>query len=315
MLKKLEEEIQEIYKKINPSLFELKFKNLWTTGFSFDKERLITILPQVEENESILFFDKDGNEYKGEIEGWDEFTKIAIIKTTKELRIPEFAKFDENLPKIALSFSLKGKGSFLILPIYEENNGKIFIETKIPPSFSGAPIVNHEGKIFGILRGGKIDFDIIEKIETKKLKEKLPYFYYQFNLPHTTIGYTYDYILKRVNLMKEKGKIYEGFLGILVDYKEGEGLKVNKVLQNSPAEKAGLREDDIIVSYDEKKYHNVKDFVYDVKSTPSNSEVKMEIKREGVIKTIKVKLGRKEKKFKIKHEKKFKDLLKLWILE
>ncbi|MEN3045768.1 MAG: S1C family serine protease [Candidatus Hydrothermales bacterium] len=315
ILKKIEEEIQEIYKKINPSLFELKFKNLWITGFTLDKERIITILPYVEEDESIIFFDKDGNKYRGEIEGWDEFTRIAVIKTTRELKIPEFAEFDKNLPKIALAFSLKGKGSFLILPIYEENNGKILIETKISPSFSGAPIVNHEGKIIGILRGAKIDFELIEKIEKEKLKEKLPLFYYQFSLPHISIGYTYDYIKKRVNLIKERGKVYEGFLGILVDFKEGEGIKINKVLRDSPAEKAGLKEDDIIVSYNEKKYWNVKDFINDVKSTPSNSEVKMEIKRDGKIKSIIVKVGKKEKKFKLKREKRIRDLLKIWIIE
>ncbi|MEO0270055.1 MAG: hypothetical protein ABIN73_09985, partial [candidate division WOR-3 bacterium] len=44
-LKKIEDEIIELYKKISPSIFELKFKNLWSTGFSFEKNRIITILP------------------------------------------------------------------------------------------------------------------------------------------------------------------------------------------------------------------------------------------------------------------------------
>lgn len=318
-LKKIEEEIIEFYKKISPSIFELKFKNYWITGFSFERGRLITILPETEEGEEIYFYDKEGNEYTGKIEGWDEVTHIALIKTEENFNIPEFSKFVQNFPKLAISFSIKGKGNFLILSIYDERKGKIFIEGDIPSSFSGAPILNSEGKIIGILRGKRFSLDIFESLDIEEFKEKHPYIFHpKLEKPdffYKTIGYTYDYILKRVNLIKEKGKVYEGFLGILIDYKEDEGIYIKKILDNSPAEKADLKEGDVILSYAGNKYKDIKEFVDDVKNTTPGSEVKMEIKRKGEIKNIKVKVGKREKFYKIKLKERFKDLFKEWFEE
>ncbi|MEO0292567.1 MAG: S1C family serine protease [candidate division WOR-3 bacterium] len=318
-LKKIEDEIIEFYKKVSPSIFELKFKNLWSTGFSFEKNRIITILPEVEEGENIYFYDIEGKEYKGEIEGWDESTHIALIKTEENLKVPEFSKFEHNFPKLLISFSIKGKGNFLLLTVYDEKKGKIFIEGNVPPSFSGAPILNTEGKIVGILRGKRVSFEIFESIDIEELKEKHPFILYPESklseFPYKTIGYTYDHILKRVNLIKEKGKIYEGFLGVLIDYKEKEGIYIKRILKDSPAEKAGLNEGDIILSYAGNEYKDLKDFVDDVKNTTPGSEVKMEIKRNDEIKTVKVKIGKREKGYKIKLKEKLKDLFKDWFEE
>ncbi len=315
-LKKLEEEIDLLYGKISPSIFEIKFKNFWVTGFSFEKNRVITILPEVERGEIIYFYDEKGKEYKGEIEGWDEYTHIALIKTEEDLMTGEFSKFDYNFPKLVISFSIKGKGSFLLLSIYDEKKGEIFIEETISPSFSGAPILNTEGKIIGILRGKKLTFDVLEDIDIEMLKIKHPQFLYvepgNKDIYFKTIGYTYDYVLKRVNLIKEKGEIYEGFLGILLDYDEDKGIYIKKVLEDSPAEKGGLEEDDIIISYNDNQYENIRDFVEDVKNTPPETEVKIKIKREGEIKTLNIKIGKREKKFKIKWKNKLEDLLKEW---
>ena len=331
-LKKLDEEIRGIYKKISNSIFDIKLSHFYSTGFAFEKERIITILPEVEEGETVTVYQKNGEKFYGKIEGWDELTHIAVIKTEKNLKVPEFSKFEHLFPQLVLSFSLKGYGNFIMLSIYDEKGGKIYLEGDTPPSFSGAPVVNTRGKIIGILRGKKYSFDILQDIEWKKFYEKkeedgvtnykkykmflpekyfLPELYYH-EVSFKTVGYTYDYIIKRVNLIKEKGKIYPGFLGILIDYEDGVGIYIKRVLDGSPAEEAGLRKGDVIISFAGKEYDNLMEFVDAVKNTPAGTEVKMEIKRNNEIKDIKVKIGKRGKHFGRNFEEEFKKFFKKW---
>jgi len=303
-LKKLDEEIREIYVKISESLFDIKLRHFYSTGFVFEKERIITILPEVEEGETVVIYTRDGEKFYGKIEGWDELTHIGIIKAEKNLKVPEFSKFEPTFPQLVFSFSLKGQGNFIMLPVYNEKDGKIYLEGNIPPSFSGAPLVNTEGKIIGILRGKKYSFYIPKKFS-------LPELYYH-ELSFKTLGYTYDYIIKRVNLIKEKGKIYKGFLGIIIDYEEEIGIYIKRVLENSPAEKAGLRKGDIILSFGGKKYENPMEFVEAVKEIPPGSEVRMEIKRNDKIEEIKVKIGKRERDLRENFKEEIKGIFKKW---
>jgi len=331
-LRKLDKEIRQIYAKISNSLFDIKLRHFYSTGFAFEKKRIITILPEVEEGETVTVYNREGEKFYGKIEGWDELTHIAVIKTQKDLKVPEFSKFSHIFPQLVLSFSLKGRGNFIIFSVYDERDGKIYIEGNTPPSFSGAPLINSGGKIIGILRGKKYSFEILQDIDWEKFykneEEKgiedyrkyrmflpgkyfLPELYYH-EVSFKTVGYTYDYIIKRVNLIKEKGKIYPGFLGIIIDYEEGVGIYIKRVFENSPAEEAGLRKGDVILSFGGREYDNLTDFVDAVKNTPAGSEVKMEIKRNGEVKDIKVKLGKRGKHSGKNFEEEFKKFFKKW---
>lgn len=80
-----------------------------------------------------------------------------------------------------------------------------------------------------------------------------------------------------------------------IDY----GVIVDKVIENSPAEKGGVEKGDVILKIEGEKITDMDDFIYLVKKNP-NKEVKIEISRKGKKKSIKVKLGEKEEKELIK---------------
>ncbi len=229
-LEKIEKEIRSIYKKISNSIFEIKFNRFYSTGFVFEKNVVITILPEVDTGEEVLLINNE-KKIKGKIKGWDELTHIAIIEVNEDLPVPDFEKFERKFPQLALCFSLKGKGNFLFFSIYDEKSGKLYLDGVFPPGFSGAPIVDTKGKIIGILRGKAFAFENFEQFFNKKLRNFEPFFYL-YDISYKIKGYTYSCILKRVNLMKERGKVYPGFLGIVIDYKEGKGIYIRKVLKN-----------------------------------------------------------------------------------
>jgi len=72
------------------------------------------------------------------------------------------------------------------------------------------------------------------------------------------------------------------------------GIRVKKVLKDSPAEKAGIEEDDILISYNGKKVYDSKDLVNMVRKSDIDDEVTIGYYREGKQKEVSVKIAKKE---------------------
>jgi len=69
---------------------------------------------------------------------------------------------------------------------------------------------------------------------------------------------------------------------------DGYGVMINKVTEDSPADKAGLLPGDIIVKVDDKKVHDISDAVDRIRAKDEDETAKIEIVRNGKRKTIDV---------------------------
>jgi len=74
------------------------------------------------------------------------------------------------------------------------------------------------------------------------------------------------------------------------------GVLVTEVIEDSPAEEAGIKVGDIILQLDDEKIEDTEDLRYLVKKRPEK-EVKIVLLRKGKRKEIEVKLGEKPYKF------------------
>jgi len=70
------------------------------------------------------------------------------------------------------------------------------------------------------------------------------------------------------------------------------GVLVEKVIPNSPAEKAGLQEGDLIVSFNSRKTRTLREFLSDLAGAQAGERVRMCIMRGDYRKTIYVTMGR-----------------------
>lgn len=77
-----------------------------------------------------------------------------------------------------------------------------------------------------------------------------------------------------------------------IDY----GVKVIKVYENSPAEGAGVAEDDILISFDGKKIHDSSDLIDLVQDSDIDKEVELVYLRDGNEAKVNVKLGKSNRK-------------------
>jgi len=103
---------------------------------------------------------------------------------------------------------------------------------------------------------------------------------------------------------KEKIKL-SGWIGVMVqDVNEKivrkekldfeEGVYVKEVLEDSPADSAGIKENDVIIEFNGKKVFDSDDLVKAVRRTPPKTKVNIILVREGEKKTLQLIVGRKK---------------------
>jgi len=102
----------------------------------------------------------------------------------------------------------------------------------------------------------------------------------------------------------ETGTVARGFLGVSVDpimgemaetlglKKDSKGVVINNVTVDGPAEKAGLKRGDAILSINDHSVTSRQDIRLLVSQIPPDTEVTVKSYREGREKIVKVKLGK-----------------------
>ena len=95
-----------------------------------------------------------------------------------------------------------------------------------------------------------------------------------------------------------------GYLGVGVDdvdeetageleLEEVRGARVTEVSEGSPADEAGLREDDVIVRFNQEPVESVAELVRLVRETPPGREVRLGVVRDGSTREVTLEVGRR----------------------
>jgi serine protease Do len=102
--------------------------------------------------------------------------------------------------------------------------------------------------------------------------------------------------------LMDHGKVVRGWLGVSIQnldeamaesfgFKGTKGVLIGDVTPDSPAEKAGLKQGDIIVKYDGKEMADANQLRQTVAATSPGTKVKTEVFREGERETVNVTVG------------------------
>jgi len=239
--------------------------------------------------------------YKGEVIGADPQVDIAVvrIKTRDELQVAKFGDSDilqvgDFVAAIGNPFGLSGTMTFGIISALGRNNIQServsltdFIQTDaaINPGNSGGPLINILGEVIGIntmiysQSGGNVGIG--------------------FAVPVNVVKKTVDQIIK-------KGKVEHGFLGIY--FKEltnddintlglkdvNGGILVNSVIENSPADKYGIKTGDVIVELNGKKINGGNDFAIKIGNSAPGAAINLKVLRNNKYINLKVILGTRD---------------------
>jgi serine protease Do len=267
------------------------------TGFIIDKDGFIlTNNHVVEKTDEIKVRLSDDKEYIAKIIGRDPKTDLALIKIEPEnsltpLPMGDSDKLEVGEWVIAIGNPF-GLGNTVTAGIVSAKYRQIgmgsyenFIQTdaSINPGNSGGPLLNIKGEVIGIntaifsRTGGSVGIGFA--IPVNMAKELLP--------------------------QLKKGKVVRGWLGVMIqtitpelkdklDLKDEKGALVADVTSGGPADKAGIKRGDVIVTFDGREIKEMKDLPYIVGSTPVGKEVTVEVIRKGRTENIQVKIGELE---------------------
>jgi serine protease Do len=266
------------------------------SGFIIDKEGyILTNNHVVEKSDEIKVRLSDDREFPAKIIGRDPKTDLALIKleTDQPLNLTPLPLGDSDalevgdwVVAIGNPFGLGHTVTAGIVSAKYRHIGAgaydSFIQTdaSINPGNSGGPLLNRAGEAVGInsaiysQSGGSIGIGFA--IPVKMAKDLLP----QLKMGKVTRGWLGVVVQKITPDLKEKLKL-----------KDEKGALVADVNPGGPADKAGIKRGDVIVSFDGKEIKDTSDLPYAVASTPVGKSVNVEVIRKGQRKGIQVKIG------------------------
>lgn len=265
------------------------------TGFIIDKEGyILTNNHVVEEADKITVTLSDKKEYEARIVGLDSKTDLALIKIDgakdlKPLALGDSDKLEVGDWVVAIGnpFGLDNTVTAGIVSAkYRRNLNSAsyedYIQTDaaINQGNSGGPLMNTDGEVIGInssiysQTGGSIGIGFA--IPINMAKNLLP----QLKTGKVVRGYMGVYIQDITSDLKEK-------MGL----KDTEGALIGDITKGGPADKAGLKAEDVIIAFDGKEVNDSDELRLIVSSTTVGKDVKVDVLREGEKKTFNLQVG------------------------
>ncbi len=266
------------------------------SGFIIDKEGyIVTNNHVIEDADEIQVKLNDGDEFDAEIIGRDDSTDLALIKIDAERDLPvvkmgnsDDLKVGQWVLAIGSPFGLEhtvtagivsAKGRTIGSGPYDD-----FIQTdaSINPGNSGGPLLSMAGEVVGIntaivASGQGIGFAVPVNMARNVIQQ-----------------------------LKRHGEVTRGWLGVaiqdlspeLAEYYgiDGEeaGVLVTEVFEGDPADKAGIRPEDVITSVGDRKISSTRELTRIIAGIGVGDRTQITLLRDGRRKTFTVEIGKRE---------------------
>ncbi len=234
----------------------------------------------------------DRRRYSAELIGTDSISDLALLKIDAPNLIPATWGESDNVNVGSIVWAIGSPYGFQQTVTSGILSGKdrpgdpdhqkqslLQTDAAVNPGNSGGPLVDSQGHVIGI--NTSIFGETFQGIS--------------FAVPSATAKFVYDQLL-------ENGNVTRGYLGVLpaeVDYQDVvrmqlpdlDGAKLRGVVRGSPAYQAGIRENDIIRSWDGMEVKEFKNLFRFAEMAKPSSRVKVSLLRNGEERVTEVTVG------------------------
>ena len=279
----------DFFEKFMPEMPHGQTQRSLGTGFIIDAKGLVITNDHVVKNADkikVKMAGRSGKEYTATVKGRDPQTDIALLQidsnetfpflafgNSDELRVGDWVVAIGNpfgLGHTVTQGIISAKGRIIGAGRYDN-----FLQTDaaINPGNSGGPLLNLNGEVVGI------NTAIVASGQG--------------------IGFAIPIALAKdvIDQLQKTGKVVRGMLGVQVQtvspemakafgMSEPRGALVAEVHPGSPAEKAGLQREDIIIEYNDQPIKEMNELPRLVAATPPGTKTTVKVLREGKEKTL-----------------------------
>ena len=281
---------------------ELQVSGMGSGVIISDEGYIITNYHVVENGKKFVVHFDDDSSVEAELIGTDSSSDIAVLKVEKEGLVPmeigdsSSVVVGEWVMTLGAPFGLtKSVSSGIVSALYRSDAmqstyettfyvNMIQVDAVVNPGNSGGALVDAEGKLIGI--------------NTMISSYSGDYAGVAFAIPG-------NYAMNIADQIIENGYAKHPYVGVslgTVDAASQQylgvdvnaGAYVGSVIEGSPAEEAGLKEGDVITSFNGKEVATASEFIIDVRTCNIGDEVELGIVRDGKEMTINVTLASDE---------------------
>ena len=268
------------------------------SGFVIDSDGLVVTNHHVIEHadEIEVVFD-DGSRIPATLQGTDPKTDLALLKIDVDRPLPyvvfgdsDEARVGDWVVAIGNPFGLGGTTTSGIISARGRDiqsgplDDFIQIDASINRGNSGGPLFNTKGEVIGVNsaiyspNGGSVGIG--------------------FAIPSSMA----DNVIVQLS---ENGSVQRGYLGVHIQalnqeiaenlgLEDSSGALVTQVVENSPAEEAGVEPGDVILTFDGKTLSKMRDLPKFVALTDKGKQVDMQVWRNDELRTLNVLVGGSE---------------------
>ena len=217
-----------------------------------------------------------GREYEATLVGGDALRDIAVLKvdatglkparfgSSESMEVGEWvlalgSPFGFDRTVTAGIVSAKGRGLGIVSDEFKDAEQFIQTDAAINPGNSGGALINLDGEVVGInsaifsRTGGSVGLG--------------------FSIPIELASAVYHNIV-------HQGRVDFGWLGVEID-SAGDAVRVARVLEDSPAENAGLRSGDQVLRYQGRPVTSGSQLIRSIQFTPPGSDAALDVMRDG----------------------------------
>jgi len=270
------------------------------SGFVIDKDGyILTNRHVIEGADEVNISFPDGKRFDAKIIGRDPRTDVALLKiepsvplTALELGDSDQTEPGEWVMAIGSPFGLSGnsvtvgvvsyRGRPLTLGTQGTSVDMIQTDAAINPGNSGGPLLNTRGQVVGI--------------NTLIITQGVP--------QSSGVGFAVPINVAKEILpqLRDKGKVVRGWMGVTIGavsedlaktfgLSEAKGAVIGSVTEGSPADKAGLKPEDLVQAVDGVPVQDNSDLSRYIAGKAPGTTVRLKLLREGATKEVAVTLG------------------------